>query len=128
MEQIASQVLFAAVAVASLGTAESPSIELRLGPSITPYTISLMASSVSGVADVKLQIATSEDNVNFSHYDDRANVIASTLLERPNGPELANEYPLSDVFNKFVKFKVSGVAANPADTLVSATILIHIIC
>ena len=128
MEQIASQVLFAAVAVASAGNAESPVLDLRLGPSITPYTIALRASSVSGVADVKLQVATSEDGINFSHYDDSSDVVTSTLLARQAGPELFNEYPLANVFNKFLKFRVTGVGVNPADTLVSATLLVHILC
>lgn len=123
MEHVASQVIFAAVAVASAGNAESPVLDLTVGATSTPYTIALRASSVSGTADVQLQVQESEDGTNFDDYADHPNVIDSTLLAKPTGPELWNEYPLTDAPNKFLRFKVTGIAANPADTLVSAKFL-----
>lgn len=122
MEHSAWQRLFDAVLVASGGNVESPVIELRVGPML-PYAISLSASSVLGAADVKLQVQASPDGTNFDAYADHADIVDSTLLAKPSGPELWNEYPLNDVASPFLKFKVTGVASNPADTLVSAKLL-----
>ena len=125
MEHLASQVLFNAVLVNALGSVESPVVELRVGAALSPapFAVALQASSVGGTADVKLEYATSEDGVNFGSFDDTTDIIASTLLDRSNNAEGWNDYPFTGVFNKFLKCKVTGVAANPADTLVSAKLL-----
>lgn len=123
MEHMASQVLFDNVLVASTGSVEGPILDFRVGPSITPYAIVMKASSVIGTADVKLDFHASEDGTNFDDYDDRPDIVASSLSERANGPELWNEYPFTDVMNNYMQMKVVGVNANPADTRVSAKIL-----
>lgn len=123
MEHLPSQVLFDNVLVNATGSVEGPILDFRVGPSITPYAIAMKASSVSGTADVKLDFHTSEDGTNFDHYDDRPDIVSSSLSERTNGPELWNEYPFTDVMNKFIQMQVTGVNSNPADTRVSAKIL-----
>lgn len=125
MEHLASQVLFVNVLVNATGNVESPALELRVGAALSPapFGVALKAASVAGTANVKLEYAPSEDEVNFGSYDDTTDIIASTLLERPDNAEGWNDYILTGVFNRFIKFKVTGVAANPTDTLVSAKLL-----
>lgn len=126
MEHISTQVLFASVVVASTGSVEGPIIDLSgVGPLSSPFAISLRAASVTGTADVKVQVHSSEDGVNFSAYADHPSLTDSTLLSKPNGPELFNEYPLADVLNKYMQLKVTGVASNPADTVLDAKLLVR---
>ncbi len=109
---------FASVLINAGGTAESPIFARSLMGSLE--TLSLRVASVSGTADVKVQLATSPDEVNFDAYADNVDIVASTLLAKPNNPEGYNPYPLPNPLNRYFKFKITGIAANPADTLADA--------
>ena len=111
--------LWNAVAVASTGNAVSASLSLRDGQILE--SVVLKASSVSGTADVKLEYITSHDDVNYEDYADTQDLTSSTATAKPNNVEGWNPYIMVDApANAYIKFKVTGVAANPADTLVSA--------
>ena len=106
------------VSVSLLTSAESGALPLSLIGRIE--SIVLRAASVSGTADVNLQYSTSPDGTNFDSYADNFDITPSTLLAKPNNAEGFNAYPPPSPINEHVKFKVTGVLLNPADTLVTA--------
>jgi len=85
------------------------------------------ASSVSGTADVKVEYVTSPDNTNYEAYADTQDITSSTLLDKANNPEGANPFNMPPLIpsNGWIKFKVTGIALNPADTLVDLTMIIR---
>lgn len=119
--------VFNGVTVNATGSVESAVIDLRVGveSSPTPYALSLKVDSAGGpnTSDVQVQVCESQDGTNFDAYSDRADIVSSTLLARPGGPGLYNIYPLTGLLAPFLKFKVTGVASNPADTVLDARLL-----
>jgi hypothetical protein len=87
--------------------------------------LGLRAASVTGTADVKMQYAVSPAGTNFSDYGDNADIVSSTLLANTTAPEGYNDYSLPAGLLGWIKFKVTGIAANPADTLVTCYLFIR---
>jgi hypothetical protein len=115
--------LFDAVLINAAGTAESGAVPLQYVSRLEG--LDLKVSSVSGTADVKVQYAVSPDNTNFSDYGDNPNITASTLLANPTAPEGFNAYPLPTPMAGYIKFKITGIAANPADTLATGYLIMR---
>ena len=115
--------IFDAVAVASTGNAVSTSIPLEWVERVE--AVVLKAISASAVADVKIEYAGSPDDTNYESYDDTDDITSSTLLENANTPEAFNSYAVPAILNRYIKFKVTGVASNPADTLVTGYALLR---
>ena len=118
MPYLTRATLFTATLINAGGSAESGLFPLQYVKGL--QGLGLQASSVTGTADVKVQYAVSPDGTNFSDYQDNPDIVSSTLLANPTAPESFNDYPLPNPLLGYLKFKVTGVAANPADTLVTA--------
>lgn len=88
-----------------------------------PEGLQLKAASAAGTASVKVEMATSPDGTAWDSYDDRPDIIADNTTDFPNNQEGWNVATMPNPLNPFVKFKVTGLAANPADTLVSVGLL-----
>ncbi len=117
--------LMQAVAVASTGSVETSAFPLQYVVSIEGVIVK--ASSVSGTADVKVEYVTSPDGTNYEAYADTQDITSTTLLDKPNNTEGANPFTMPPLIpsNGWIKFKVTGVAANPADTLVDLTMIVR---
>lgn len=118
MSRFVKAKIFDDVLVASTGNVESE--VLPIGWITTLESLVISAVSETGDADVMLEFATSPDGVNFEHYDDTTPITTSTLTDKSNGPELYNPFFMSAVpYNLYIKFRVTGVNSNPADTQVT---------
>lgn len=117
--------LLTAQSVSLLTSAETGAFPLQYVVGIEGVVVK--ASSVSGTADVKVEYITSPDNVNYEAYADTQDIVASTLLEKAGNPEGSNPFimPLLVPSNGYIKFKVTGITLNPADTLVDLTLLVR---
>jgi hypothetical protein len=118
MPHLVRATIFDGVAVASTGSQTSGVVSLQHVSTLE--SIVLKASSVLGAADVKLEYSTSPDNASFDSFDDNADITSSQATDKPNNTEGYNAFPHPAPLNNFIKWKVTGVGANPADTLVSA--------
>lgn len=94
---------------------DSPSLDTRLMRG--NLHAALQMSSVSGTADAKLEFSQSQDGTNWDSYADNPDITSSTLIDRPNNAEGMNFYPMPHPLGRYVKFKITGIAANPADAL-----------
>lgn len=115
--------IFDTIAVASTGSATS--LSLGVGYSSRVEAIILRAASVSGTADVKIEYATSHDDTNYDSFDDNLDVTSSSGTDKPNNKEGYNSYPMPAPLNSYIKIKVTGVGANPADTLVDCYLVLR---
>ena len=111
--------LLSAVLVNGTGNVETEILSLQHVNFIE--SLVLRASSVSGTADVKLEYVTSPDGTNFESYSDTTDITSSTLVDKPNNAEGFNPFfpPIDAPLNSYVKFRVTGIGSNPADTLVT---------
>ena len=123
MSYLTRATLFTAQLINAGGSAESGILPLQHVQEL--QGVGVQASSVTGTADVKIQYAVSPDGINFSDYGDNADIVSSTLAANPTAPEGFNDYPLPDPLLGHVKFKVTGVNANPVDTLVTMYIFFN---
>lgn len=83
------------------------------------------ASSVAGTADVKFEYAVSatESDAGFGSFDDEPDILASSGgLTNPEGWHTVS---MPNMLAPFVKLKVTGIGTNPADTRVTAYLLIR---
>lgn len=85
----------------------------------------LMARSATGTADVKAEYETSWDASLWDSADDNADITSSTLTDKANNAEGMNAFSMSAALNKYIRIKITGVAANPTDTLVTAYIVVR---
>lgn len=119
--------LFDTITVNATAAVESAVVDLRVGPSehASPYALSLRVDSAGApnTSDVKVQVQESWDGVNFDAYADHVDLVSSTLLSRPSGPGLYNSYPVTGFLAPYLRFKVTGVGSNPADTVLDARLL-----
>ena len=81
--------------------------------------VSLRAASIAGAADVKLEFQQSPDNTNWDGIADNPDITSSTSTDKPDNREGYNEYTVPALLGRYVRFLVTGVGANPADTLVT---------
>lgn len=107
--------LLAGEAVASTGTVTSSAVKLADFDGLT--AIWVQCTSVSGVADVKIERIDSIDNSTFTDVADQTVLLASTLAEFTTAPEGPNPILSPVFFGKYAKFILTGVGSNPADTL-----------
>ena len=70
-------------------------------------------------------LARSAAGADFDNFDDNADITSSTLLEKANSPEAWNVYPVSAPLNRYIRIRITGVAANPADTIASAYLIVR---
>jgi len=110
-EQIADD-----AAVASTGSATTSGFDLRQFG--TNEALFFQAVSVSGDADVKIEYALSLDNSTYTDFSDFTDLIASSLTTYASFPETLHRILLPVMPGRWVKFKVTGVSSNPADTTV----------
>lgn len=117
--------LYNAVVVVSTDAGiESPVVDLKDAAQLP--SVVLKASSVSGAADVKLEYVTSPDSTNFEDYADTVDITSSTNTDKPNNKEGFNPYFMPTApENRYIKFKVTGVGSNPADTLVTCYMMLR---
>ena len=85
----------------------------------------LQARSVSGTADVKAEYSTSWDTTNFDSFDDNADITSSTVTDRANNIEGWNTFSMAAPLNRYIRIRITGVAANPADTIASAYLIVR---
>lgn len=110
-------------AVASTAAIESLVISLESATSVE--SLMLQVSSVSGTADVKAEFRTSWDGSRWDAYDDFTDITSSTLLDRPTQPELMNTYTVNAPINKLIQIRLTGIGANPADTLAAGYLIVR---
>ena len=113
--------VFDAELVASTGTVESivEASALNLGFLIAEFRnfgLYVTATSVSGTADVKVEIQQSWDDTAANYIEPAVGsvVVASLATETPA------IYSLSPAPMPYLRLQVTGVAANPADSVVTA--------
>lgn len=123
MSYLTRATLFSAVLINGAGNAESPILDLRLVARLEGLI--LQASSVTGTADVKVQLSTSHNGVAFDNYADNPDVVSSTLLAKPTAPEGFNTYAMPAPLSPYAKLKVTGVGTNPADTLITGYVMMR---
>ena len=109
--------IFDAVAVASAGAATSVAVHLPRGGL---ESLLFKATSASGTAAVKLEYTVSEDGVTYGDFADYPDLIADTsaVAEFPTVDAL-RAVAMANPLAQYLKFKVTGLAANPADTIVT---------
>jgi len=114
--------IFSATAVASTGSATSSA--QKLGSEDGALALAIVATSASGTADVKVEFALSLDGTTYGSFDDSADITSSTAGDcaTPEGLCVI-ALPPRVLFAPFVKFKVTGVGTNPADTVVTASVI-----
>lgn len=105
------------------GTETSTYVSLEYAERVE--SLMLKASSVSGTADVKAEYASSWDTTEFENFDDTSDITSSTLLARTNSPEGWNIYSMSSPLNRYIRIRITGVAVNPTDTIVSAYLIVR---
>lgn len=112
------QRLFVAVTVATTSAVESGAASLAR---ITPATLSclIQCTSLSGTPDVKIEYAVSSDGTTFGSYADFDALISSTLAAWGATAQGVHVEELTVPMTPWIRFRVTGVGANPADTLVS---------
>jgi len=106
--------LFASEPVATTGSVVKTVDASLLNPELA--SLFLACSSASGTADVKIEVAFSADGSTFTPYDV---VVSSTLTGFPSNAEGLNRQSL-DAFDPLaasLRFRVTGVASNPADSV-----------
>jgi hypothetical protein len=113
------------VAVASTASQESGALPLQYVSQIE--SVMCKAASASGTADVKIEYITSPDGTNYEAYADTLDITASTLTDKAGNAEGFNPFPMPALIpsNLYIKFKVTGVNLNPADTLVTLYALLR---
>jgi hypothetical protein len=120
--------VWSAEAVASAGAVESVPIDIDRIERIE--SLRLRAASVSGAADVKLEFARGHlpiestpaaeigrDEARRAVFGAYEELFASSATEFSAAPENWQSYDMVAPLSRFVKFRVTGVGANPADTL-----------
>lgn len=108
------------------GAGASTSAGVYIGEDVVRVeSLQLQVTSVAGTADVKAEYATSWDNVTYDSIADTTDITSSTLLDKANNPEGVNVFPVSAPLNRYIKITITGVAANPADTLVTAYLILR---
>lgn len=117
MQHIFEIPLFDEEAVASTGSKTTSSIDTKFLRRIE--SLAFKAISSSGAADVKIEYQTSPDDTNFDDADDNPDITSSTNTDFSNQPEGWNHVDMPTHLSRYVKFKVTGVGSNPADTVVS---------
>lgn len=116
--------VFDGVLVDSTGAVTS--VSLRLKDAATISSIVMRAASVTGAADVKLEYITSPDDTNYEAVADTQDITASSATDKTGGPELFNSYMMPTApENSYIKFIVTGVGGNPADTIVDCYVMLR---
>lgn len=108
-----------ALAVASTGTALTAAFDLRRCGSVEALWI--VATSATGDADVKVEYALSLDGTTYTTFATYTDLTSSTATDfaSPAAPEGLNRVLMPVVPARWIKFLVTGVGSNPADTLVT---------
>lgn len=117
-------VLLTGSVVNGVGSAESAACDLTRADDVP--TLQIKATSATGTPRIRVQFATSPDGVSFDAYADNPDLIADTSAQFPNNLQGWNRVLVGGVVgNSFVKFKFTGVGANPADTVVAAKLAVN---
>lgn len=103
--QMREILLFNNETINATATVASPWIDIRYSQF---FGIGYKAASAGGTADIKIEY-------NYSY--DGTNVYGTTTVTASQTNEIHNGLSLTPVVAPFVKFRVTGNAANPADTL-----------
>lgn len=82
--------------------------------------LTLSATSVLGAANVKLEYQVSEDKMSATDYSEAQALTSSTATDFTTAPEGMHSLDMPDVNARYVRFRVTGVGSNPADTRVTA--------
>ena len=85
----------------------------------------IQAASVVGAADIKLEYRISHDGLAFGSFDDETDIIAASATDFSSNPEGWHTVDIAAFLSRYVDFRLEGVNANPADTLVTAYLLIE---
>lgn len=106
------------IPVATTSTAETDPFDLRRCGSVEALWI--IAASATGTADVKAEYALSLDGVTYTTFATYTDLIASsaTLFASPASPEGLNRVLMPVVPGRWIKFLLTGVGSNPADSVV----------
>jgi hypothetical protein len=115
--------IFSATGINAAATATSAAIDLRY---MTPKYLYLDASSATGTATLKVEVVVSHDGSAFGGYADYDDIIADTsdVAEFPTVDAL-RAVPLPNILhNTVVKFRVTGLGGNPADTIINSMYLV----
>ena len=110
-----------ATAIATTGSIESAVVDVRRFSGLD--SLVFLVASASGTADVKLEVAISSDGVTFTDYSDIDDLIQSTATEFAGSPDTTHAVSLPPTLGPYVKFKFTGVNANPADTELASAFL-----
>lgn len=102
------------------GSLETPPIDLR---NADPDHLALLVDSASGTADVKVEVAFSDDGVTFNNYDDQDPIVASTAVEWTAGHE-ESPHDVSPIpRSAFIRLQLTDLSAS--ETLVTGTLWIE---
>lgn len=122
MERLVKALLFDAVTVASTGSVTSNEVPLR--STVQVESLLILLTSAVGTPDVKIEYAISHNGVDFGSFDDYTDLVASSATEFVTD-EGITAISLPNLLVPYAKFKVTGINANPADTLVTIRLLIR---
>ncbi len=123
MESLKNMELFSGEALAASGTLTSPVIDLE--NTIKAESIFIKASSVLGVADVKVEYAVSKDGVNFGGFNDATDIITSTNSVFSTNKEGVHTVAMPAVLSRYIKLRVTELSTTVADTLVDLDLLVR---
>ena len=121
-DHLVKAMLFDNILINGVGSATSEVFPMRGVERAESLLIT--ASSVLGTADIKIEHAISVDGVIFGSFDDYTDIVASSLTEFVTDEGLT-AVPLPNFLAPYVKFKVTGVAANATDTRVTIRLLLR---
>ena len=105
--------LFNGVPINGTGSAESVAVDLRHTDTLEAFQYQVV--SAGGAPDVKVEWALSQDGVTFNQYTDQSPIVASSAARAT--PEGMQFIALPAALARFIKFKVTGLATNPADSI-----------
>jgi hypothetical protein len=84
----------------------------------------VQAASTTGDADISIEYAVSHDGETFGEYTDNDPIVTSSQSEFET-PEGLTAIPMPNMLAPFVKFRLTGVGSNPADTVVTIRLLLR---
>lgn len=123
METLNRVSIWSAFALGLSATKESQVISLK--NIIRPESILFKASSVAGVARVKVEYAISDDGVAFGSFDDETDIIVDSDADFSTNKEGLHAVSLAAPLAPFMKFKLTELTGSLSDTLVDMTLLLR---
>lgn len=111
-----------ATAVEAVGSpTRSPAVDCRRLSGLDSFVFT--PASVAGTPDMKIEMEVSENGVDWTDETDINPLVASTLTTFAGTPEGPHALSFPPTLANFIRLVLTGVNANPADALITGTIL-----